>query len=155
MSDRNFWIGVVSRAHVKIGVEGGFIQLNHGKKAPLQRFRQGDGLLIYSPKESFPDGEPCQSFTALGFVKTGAIYQVEMTPDFHPYRIDIEFAKCAEAPIKPLIANLSFITDKSHWGAPFRFGMLKIPEIDFTLIAQAMGYELPETPYSSQAILPL
>ena len=45
-SDKNYWIGVVSQAHVKIGVEGGFIQLNHGKKAPLQRFRAGDGLVM-------------------------------------------------------------------------------------------------------------
>jgi hypothetical protein len=38
MTTRSHWIGVVSRAHVRPGVEGGFIQLNHRKKAPLQRF---------------------------------------------------------------------------------------------------------------------
>ena len=37
MSSKQFWIGVVSRAHVQIGVSGGFVQLNHGKKAPLQK----------------------------------------------------------------------------------------------------------------------
>jgi hypothetical protein len=33
---RQFWIGIVSREHVQRGVEGGFIQRSHGKKAPLQ-----------------------------------------------------------------------------------------------------------------------
>ena len=40
----NYWIGVVSRSHVMIGVEGGFVQLNHGKKAPVQRLKAGDML---------------------------------------------------------------------------------------------------------------
>src|SRR3954454_6616402 len=81
----NYWIGVVSRAHVQIGVKGGFIQLNHGKKAPLQRLHAGDGLVMYSPRTDYPDGEPLQAFTAMGTISTGEIYQVEMTPDFKPY----------------------------------------------------------------------
>ncbi len=61
MTSRNYWIGVVSRSHVQIGVKGGFIQLNHGKKAPVQRLRAGDGLAMYSPRTEYPDGEPLQS----------------------------------------------------------------------------------------------
>ena len=85
MTSRNHWLGVVSRSHVQIGVKGGFIQLNHGKKAPLQKFRAGDGLVIYSPRNSYPDGEPLQSFTAIGTIVSGDIYQVERSPDFKPY----------------------------------------------------------------------
>ena len=139
MAERNFWIGVVSRAHVQLGVKGGFIQLNHGKKAPLSRFRAGDGLAIYSPRTSYPDGEPLQAFTAIGSVVSGEVYQVEMTPDFKPYRVDVKFAACREAPIRPLIDKLSFITSKTHWGAAFRFGQLKVGAEDFALIADAMG----------------
>ena len=43
------WLGVVSREHVLRGVEGGFIQLNHGKKASLQRMQANDFIVIYSP----------------------------------------------------------------------------------------------------------
>ena len=68
MTAHNHWIGVVSRSHVEIGVKGGFIQLNHGKKAPLQKFRAGDGLVMYSPRTSYPDGKPLQSFTAIGTI---------------------------------------------------------------------------------------
>jgi hypothetical protein len=38
-------------------VEGGFFQLDHGKKAPLQGFHAGDGPLICSPKTMHPDGD--------------------------------------------------------------------------------------------------
>ena len=139
MPNRNFWLGVVSRSHVQLGVAGGFIQLNHGKRAPLQKFRAGDGMVIYSPRTAYPDGEPLQSFTAIGTITTGDVYQVEMTPDFKPYRIDVQFQRCEEASIKPLIEGLSFIKSKTHWGAAFRFGQLEIPANDFALIASAMG----------------
>ncbi len=74
-------------------------------------------------------------------ISTGEIYQVEMAPDFKPYRADIQFKKCVEAPITPLIERLSFIKSKTHWGAAFRFGQLKVPRADFLLIARAMGAE--------------
>jgi hypothetical protein len=48
-----YWIGVVSESHVKLGVEGGFAQLCHGKSAPLRRMREGDWLIYYSPAHQF------------------------------------------------------------------------------------------------------
>jgi len=136
---RTYWIGVVSRSHVQIGVSGGFVQLNHGKKAPLQRFKAADMLAMYSPRESYPDGPALQAFTAIGTVRSGEVYQVEMAPAFKPYRIDVDFVSCREAPIKPLIERLSFIRSKTHWGAAFRFGYLRVPEADFALIADVMA----------------
>ena len=138
---RKFWIGVVSRAHVLIGVEGGFAQVNHGKKAPLLRMRAGDGLAYYSPKTDYPDGEPLQAFTAVGVVRTGDVYQADMG-GFELFRVDVGWLSCHEAPIKPLIAQLSFIRDPAHWGAAFRVGHLEVPESDFRLIAAAMGADL-------------
>ena len=139
MSSRQFWIGVVSRAHVQIGVSGGFVQLNHGKKAPLQKLQATDGFVYYSPKTSYPTGEPCQMFTAIGIVKSGEVYQADMGDDFHPFRVDVHFLSAKEAAIKPLLDKLSFIKDKTRWGAAFRFGHLKVPAQDFRLIAEAMG----------------
>jgi len=136
---RNFWVGVVSRSQVEIGVRGRFVQLNHGKKSAVQRLRAGDGLAMYSPRTDYPDGAPLQQFTALGVVLTGEVYAVEMAPDFTPYRVDVKFLPCRAAPIAPLIETLSFIRSKTHWGAAFRFGMLKVPPEDFRKIATAMG----------------
>ena len=140
--ERNYWIGVVSREHVLIGVNGGFVQLNHGKRTPVQKLKGGDGLVMYSPRLAYPDGEPYQSFTAIGRVVSGEIYQVEVGPDFRPFRVKVKFLKAKDAPIKPLIERLSFIRNKEHWGAAFRFGQVKIGESDFALIAKAMGRDL-------------
>ena len=95
------------------------------------------------PRESYPNGAPLQAFTALGFIRTGAVYEYDMTPDgvpgFVPWRIDVDYQLVQPIPIKPLIAQLAFITDKTHWGAFFRFGQLGISKVDFDTIAQAMG----------------
>ena len=124
---RRFWIGVASRDHVNLGVKGAFIQLNHGKKAPLRRLKAGDGVIMYSPRTTYPDGEPLQAFTAIGTVVTGDVYQVQVTPDFQPHRVDVQFVPSREAHIKLLVAHLSFITSKSRWGASFRFGLVQVP----------------------------
>ena len=139
---RRFWIGVVSRSHVRIGAEGGFAQVNHGKKAPLQRMKAGDGLVFYSPKTDYPAGEPLQAFTAVGLVSTGEVYQADMGGGFLPFRVDVAWLPCTEAPIRPLLERLSFIRDPAHWGAAFRFGHLEVPEADFRVIAGAMGADL-------------
>jgi hypothetical protein len=86
------------------------------------------------------------AFTALGFIRTGNVYAYDVTadgvPGFVPWRIDVDYLPAQIAHIKPLIAQLDFITDKTHWGAAFRFGQVKIVEVDFRCIAGAMGYLL-------------
>lgn len=139
MQGKQFWIGVVTWEHVKFGLNGGFVQLNHGKKVPLQNLHAGDGFVYYSPKTAYPDGDPLQMFTAIGIVKNGEVYQVEMADDFHPFRIDVNFINAKEMAFKLLIDQLSFIKDKTHWSAPFRFGNLNVPALDFKIIAEAMG----------------
>ena len=145
----NYWIGVVSHAHVLRGVAGGFAQMNHGKQAPLKRMKAGAGLIYYSPREAYPNGPALQAFTALGFIRTGVVYEYDMTPDgvpgFVPWRIDVDYRSVQPAPIKPLIAQLAFITDKIHWGAFFRFGQVNISKVDFDTIAQAMGVLLADS----------
>jgi hypothetical protein len=142
MKEARYWIGVVSLAHVELGVEGGFAQLCHGKATPLKRMQPGDWLVYYSPRTSFQDGEPCQSFTAIGRVKNEAPYEFAMSADFVPFRRNIDFLSCTVASIHPLLDQLSFITDKRHWGYLFRRGHFEIPQADFERIAAAMGVEM-------------
>ena len=132
------WVNTISRDHVRQGVEGGFTQAGHGKASGLKRLRAGDWLVFYSSKTSLHKGEPVQAFTAIGRVADDELYQVEMTPGFRPWRRNLEFANCVEAPIRPLIADLTFIKDKKHWGYVFRFGLFEIPQEDFTRIKRAM-----------------
>jgi hypothetical protein len=139
MSERHYWIGVVSKDHVAVGVAGGFTQLNHGKAGPLERMREGDGFVFYSPRTAHPNGPPLQAFTAIGRVRNGEIFQAEAGGDFRPFRRAVEYLPAHEAPIRPLIEELSFIRSKQHWGATFRFGFVRVPEADFARIAAAMG----------------
>ncbi len=133
-----YWINTVSRDHVMRGVEGGFTQANHGKPHMLKRLGKEDWIVFYSPKTAFVDGEPLQAFTAIGQVKDEELYQVEMAPGFVPWRRNVEFHDCHKTPIKPLLGDLSFIKDKTHWGYMFRLGMFEIPKEDFELIRDAM-----------------
>ncbi|NNF64014.1 MAG: EVE domain-containing protein [Acidimicrobiia bacterium] len=137
-----YWINTISKAHVDIGVAGGFTQADHGKSTRLKRLSRGDVIIFYSPRTELRAGKPLQSFTALGWVADDEPYQVEMRPDFHPWRRDVTFAKCKEAPIRPLIEDLTFITDKQRWGFPFRRGLFEVSSDDAERIAEAMSVDL-------------
>lgn len=142
-AERRYWVNTVSRDHVQAGLKGGFTQANHGKDTQLKRLSKGDLLVFYSPKASFKEGEKLQAFTALGEITDDESYQVEMTPEFHPWRRRMSFFDVEEAPIQPLIQNLGFIADKKKWGFPFKRGLFEVEEKDFKRIAEAMGAELP------------
>jgi hypothetical protein len=134
-----YWIGVASREHVLRGVKGGFCQVCHGKQAPLKRMQSGDWIIYYAPTEKFGEKGPCQKFVALGRIKPGEPYQHEMSPDFIPWRRDVDFVPAGEVSIMPLLDKLSFIQNKKQWGYPFRWGLFEISEHDFKVIVEAMG----------------
>lgn len=136
---KQYWIGTVSKEHVIRGQAGGFAQVCHGKSAPLKRMKEGDLLIYYSPNKIFGEKMPYQCFTAIGVIQPGEPYAFKMSDDFVPYRINVDYLKTQDAPIRPLLGQLSFIPDKKKWGAPFRFGILKIPCQDFMIIAATMG----------------
>jgi hypothetical protein len=136
------WINTISRDHVRVGVEGGFTQANHGRSTGLRRLGRGDLLAFYSPRTRYPDGEPLKHFTAIGRVIDDGPYQAEMTPTFHPWRRRVQFLACEEASIQDLIRELTFIQDPTRWGFPFRRGLFEIGAEDFQRIAHAMKVHL-------------
>ncbi len=140
-----YWVSTISRDHVLLSVEGGFTQAGHGKSSALKRLKTDDWLVYYSPKTGLRDGEPVQAFTGLGRVADDELYQVEQAPGFTPWRRNIEFVKSIEAPIRPLIDQLSFIEDKRRWGSMFRFGLFEIPQEDFAVISRAMKAKNPSS----------
>lgn len=134
-----YWCGVVSKEHIMRGVAGGFCQVCHGKRAPLARMASGDGIVFYSPVTKFQSSEKCQKFTAIGRIVDDSPYQFQMTPDFIPYRRDVKYyGNTIDAPIHPMLDNLSFTRGIKSWGYPFRRGHFEITEADFMLIAQSM-----------------
>ena len=133
------WITVASADHAAIGVAQGFIQVNHGRSAPLRRIRPGDVVAIYSPAQVFGRRDGLQSFTALGRVEPGEPYQGQMGPGFTPFRRDVAWWPARPAPIGPLRERLSLTAGKANWGAPFRFGLVRVEDADMALIAEAVG----------------
>ena len=138
MATVKYWVVVASKDHASRGVRGGFIQANHGKEGPLKRIRPQDWIIVYSPKETFEGDTKLQAFTAIGQAADDTVYAVSMTSDFLPFRRNVHFYPCREAPVAPLVDELQFITNKKSWGFPFRFGFFEIKEEDFTRIQSTL-----------------
>ena len=136
------WIGVASAEHVRRGRSGGFMQLGHGKAAPLKRVKPGDRIVYYSPTVTLGGKDKLQAFTAIGTVKDREPYVGDMGKGFKPYRRDVDWAKAEEAPIEPLLDKLEFTAGKPNWGYKLRLGLFPISAVDFRLIAKAMGADL-------------
>jgi len=133
-----YYIAVASKDHVHKGVEGGFMQANHGKSSSLKKLKKEDWIIFYSSKLEYGKEEKCQCFTAIGQIKDEELYQGFMTSEFQPFRKNVNFYEAKEVSILPLIGQLDFIPDKKRWGFPFRFGFLKISEKDFEIIRNEM-----------------
>ena len=130
-----FWIGVVSKEHVLRGVEGGFCQVCHGKKAPLNRMKKGDYLLYYSPKYQMNDQEKLQAFTAVGKILDDTAYQVEMFEDFFPFRRDVSYYQ----PVKD--CPIEQVRQHPHWRqyAPqLRYGHFEVSKDFFLYVFDQM-----------------
>jgi len=133
------WLAVASAEHVRLGRAQGFMQVCHGKLAPLRRLRAGDQVVYYSPSTRFGGGDRLQAFTGLGQVLPGEPYAFDMGGGFVPHRRDVAWRpEASEAGIQPLLQRLSFSAGRAHWGYALRFGLLAITAEDMELIAAAM-----------------
>lgn len=141
MSDN--WIAVASADHVRIGRAEGFMQVSHGKAAPLRRIKPGSRIVYYSPSNAFGGKDRLQSFTAIGVVKDKDVYQFDMGGGFRPFRRDVAWLDANETPIQPLLEAMEFSAGKRNWGQKFRFGLFAVSDHDIALIAKAMATRLP------------
>ena len=116
------WVAVASAAHVRIGRETGFMQVCHGKAAPLKRIRPLDRVVYYSPTVEFRGKDRLRSFTAIGIVRPGDPYCFDMGGGFQPYRRDVDWLAGQETPIQPLLDELEFSAGKKNWAYPMQIG---------------------------------
>jgi hypothetical protein len=164
------WIAVASAAHARCGREGGYMQVCHGKLAPIRRVRPGDRVAYYSPTVTMGGKDTCQRFVSIGLVLPGEPYpfrdggppQVAKAPSggsaahavasvgpsshmgggFVPNRRDVAFMPSKEASILPLLDAFEFVENRQRWGYKFRFGLFDVSDHDMRLIAQAMDVDL-------------
>ena len=135
------WIAVASAEHALRGRDSavGYMQVCHGKSAPLRRVKAGDRVAYYAPSRRFGGTEKCQAFVSLGLVADGEPYAFDMGGGFVPFRRDVAYVPAHEAPILPLLDELQFVEDRRRWSYKFRFGLFEVSDHDMVLIAGAMS----------------
>ena len=131
-----------SPTFVRRGRAAGFMQVCHGKAAPLRRIQPRDRVACYSPTLEFRGSDKCQAFTALGIVCDRQPYRGAAQGDFSPYRRDVAWLETCDAAITPLLDALELSAGRRNWGYQFRFGLFRISEHDMRTIANAMGVVL-------------
>ena len=141
---RKNWIAVASAEHARMGRDApsSYMQVGHGKLAPLKRVSPGDRVAYYSPTVVFGVKDAFQSFVSLGIVQVGEPYAFDMGNGFVPFRRDVNYLKASEAPILPLLDAFDFVEDRQRWGYKFRFGLFEVSDHDMRRVAQAMRADL-------------
>lgn len=135
--EKRYWVGVVGAKHAKIGLDRGFCAFSHGKKSAVARLNPGDRFAYYSPREGYREGDVVQAFVAVGTVGEGEPFEVD-------FNGAAAWARSAvtdihnRAPAKPLLEQLSFVSNPKHWGMAFRRSLFEISEGDFAIIEAAM-----------------
>lgn len=137
------WIAVAAAEHVRKGCSAGFMQVAHGKPAPLRRIKPGDRVVYYSPTSEFCGNDKLQALTAIGVVKAGEPYEFDLGGGFCAFRRDVQWMRSRETPILSLLGALDFSTGKRNWGYQLRLGLFPISDHDLYLIAEAMDAKLP------------
>ncbi|MDT8990852.1 EVE domain-containing protein [Curvibacter sp. APW13] len=138
---RRNWIAVASAEHALRGCAEparGFMQVCHGKCAPLKRLRGGDRVVYYAPTRTMGGKDKVQAFVSAGLVQEGEPYRFDMGGGFVPYRRDVAYVPVQPAPIVPLLDQLDFVEDRQRWGYKFRFGLFEVGDADMRRIVQAM-----------------
>lgn len=156
------WIAVASADHARCGRDHGqqassgvgFMQVGHGKLAPLRRVHPGDHVAYYAPATTMGGKDRLQSFVSLGIVQPGEPYAFNMGGGFVPYRRDVRYFLAREAPIEPLLDDFEFVQDRARWGYKFRFGLFDISAHDMGLITAAMEVLPAELGLAAQASVP-
>jgi hypothetical protein len=141
MAEPRCWIAVACAEHALRGRDhrpSGFMQVCHGKPAPLRRLQAGDVVAYYAPARTLGGKDRLQSFVSIGVMLAGDAYPVDMGGGFVPHRRDVRYVSAQPAAISPLLDSLAFVEDRQRWGYKFRFGLFPVSGADMVCIASAM-----------------
>jgi hypothetical protein len=142
---RKNWIAVACAGHARRGCEmpgAGYMQVCHGKCAPLKRVTAGDRVAYYSPTLTMGGKDKLQRFVSIGVVQAGEPYAFGMGGGFVPFRRDVAYVAAREASILPLLDDFEFVENRQRWGYKFRFGLFEVSDHDMRLIARVMQADL-------------
>ena len=134
-----YWVSVIAATHAGFAMDQGIAAFSKGKRSSVARVSRGDHFVYYSPKTGISEGDPVQAFTALGEITGDA--EIEMPwadTGVMAWIKEASYEVIRPAPVKPMIEDLSFVTNPRYWGMAFRRGQFEISAEDFNRIAHAM-----------------
>ena len=132
------WIAVISLAHAQIAAKSNFLQVCHGKKAPLRATNAGDEVFIYCPKREICVSQSLKLIAFRGIFDDNHIYQVEQAPGFKPFRKDVTFDRDFQPIGIKDIVGLE-LTSCPNWGMLARRGFFEISPHDAHLFRTREG----------------
>jgi len=140
---RRFWVSTISLDHLKLAIEGGYTQANHGHRSGVGDLENSDILLFYCPREMRARQAPrVAKFLAVGTVMDAKPYQEHISPEWKPFRRRVKYqpdVKSVNVNNEKVIAKLDFITEKKKWSYYFRRSLFRIPPKDGWWLLERMG----------------
>ena len=143
------WIASSNRDNARILDAKQFWGVPKRNRTLMQRVKPGDTILVHVRQEKEDD-------TVLPSAITGA-YEVvsepyedhsrlfltppQMGDEVFPFRMKVRPVAVFPEPLefKPLIGDLTFITNKTMWSGHLRIAMREIPDEDYRLILRRAG----------------
>lgn len=139
-----YWLIVQPLDRARELVELGAAQVPRGDREPLGRMRPADGVVLYCPRTSNPDGEPLRAAVQAGRVVSEEPYQAG-TPGRSPWRVDVDWLPEARiAPIRPLRDLLELTRSTAFWGERLRPGWVELSRRDFEILEDAVRRPAPD-----------
>jgi hypothetical protein len=148
------WLAVVSAEHVARGVRQGIAQTNHGKRTGLARMHPGDWLVYYSPHRRMGEHSPVRTFTAVGEIADGPIWQVA-EGSFQPWRRAVRYRLDARQVLIDDLRGQLDLTAAPNWGYQLRRGLIPLTERDVTTVIAAMTGSAPAAVANATAVATL
>ena len=144
-----YWILCMSEDNFEIARTQGLIGLAERHKVAMQKLAVGDMMTFYSSKkkvDSLPNdpADKVQQFRGIARVTGDAFESNDLIwhvreGEIFPHRRKVEFLADGSAEARPLIAQLSFVTNTAFWALPFQKGYVEVTQKDFDTIHEAMA----------------
>ena len=145
------WIASLNRENWDVVKKKHIWGVPKRNKSLMQRVKPGDTILVYVRQEKEGDtilpsaitgayeviSEPYEDHTRL------FITAPQMGDEVFPFRMKVRPVAVFTEPLefKPLIPDLTFITNKTMWSGHLRIAMREIPEEDYQFILKRAGEE--------------
>lgn len=134
--NHHYWVTTAALEHVHIVKEKGYTQVNMGPKEPLEKMKQGDWILYYSPTVYYKQPESlCQKFSGISKLIDEKIYPQD-PKDPILWRRNAQFYNCIPHHAQQFHTFVDFLKQHDYWVDAFKKSVFEISQSDFLYIAK-------------------